>query len=122
MASGREEKRNGVSQHRLTVKTGVGSEFHAATRADAETQVENAVLRAEYVEALILLAKVCGEVVEKGYPHPVLVGGAAVEFYTGGAVVSGDFDFVTPHHQVFEEILPKYGFISEEKRPGWLMR
>ena len=33
---------------------------------------------------------------QAGYPRPILVGGAAVEFYTGGAVVSGDFDIVTP--------------------------
>jgi hypothetical protein len=122
MASGEEEKGAGVSRQQLTVNMGIAMEFDTATHADAEMLVEISVFRPEYVEALILLAEVCGEVVDKGYPHPILVGGAAVEFHTGGAVVSGDFDFITPYHEVFEEILPRYGFILEEKRPGWRMR
>jgi hypothetical protein len=29
---------------------------------------------------------------------------------------------VTPAHEAFEELLPKYGFIIEEKRHGWRMK
>jgi hypothetical protein len=54
-----------------------------------------ATYRPEIVEALNLLAAAFNDVVAAGYARPVLVGGAAVEFYTGGAVVSGDFDVVT---------------------------
>jgi hypothetical protein len=71
-------------------------------------------LKAEYVEALSLLAEACGEVERKGYPRPILVGGAAVEFHTGGDITSNDFDFVTPAHEAFEQVLPKYGFIETE--------
>jgi hypothetical protein len=70
------------------------------------------VFRPEFIEALSLLAQVCDEVERKGYPRPILVGGAAVEFHTGGAVI-WRFDFVTPAHEAFEELLPKYGFIIE---------
>ncbi len=52
------------------------------------------VYRREFVEALVLLADAFERVVASGHARPVLVGGAAVEFYTGGAVVSGDFDVV----------------------------
>jgi hypothetical protein len=79
------------------------------------------VFRREFVEALSLLARACEEVVRQGYPRPILVGGGAVEFHTRGAIASGDFDFVTPEHEAFENVLPKYGFV-EEKRPGRLMR
>jgi hypothetical protein len=51
--------------------------------------------RPEFVAALALLAEAFEEVVVAGFERPVLVGGAAVEFYTGGAVASGDFDVVT---------------------------
>jgi hypothetical protein len=80
------------------------------------------VFRPAFIEALSLLAQVCDEVERKGYPRPILVGGAAVEFHSGGAVISGDFDFVTPAHEAFEELLPKYGFIIEEKRHGGGMK
>jgi len=77
--------------------------------------------RSEFREALSLLAQVCDEVVRRWYPLPVLVGGAAVEFYTSGDAMTADADFVTPYHDVFEEILPKYGFVFVD-RPGRRMR
>jgi len=51
--------------------------------------------RKAFVDALNLLAVAFDRVVEEGYERPVLVGGGAVEFYTSGAIVSGDFDVVT---------------------------
>lgn len=72
--------------------------------------------RAEFVEAFELLGAAFEEVVNAGYPRPVLVGGAAVEFYTGGAVVSGDFDVVTPVHEQLEKALLHRGF----QRPSGL--
>ncbi len=78
--------------------------------------------RPEYIEALSLLAQVCEDVVARGCERPVLVGGGAVEFYTGGDIVSGDFDLVIAEHEVFEEVLPRYGFTLEERRHGRLMK
>lgn len=46
---------------------------------------------------------------------------AAVEFYTGGAVVSGDFDIVAPADAALENALLAEGFRRED-RPGWLLR
>jgi len=73
--------------------------------------------RKEFVDALTLLAAAFGRVVEQGYERPLLVGGGAVQFYTGGAVVSGDLDVVTDAQQVFEEVLVDLGFRRED-RPG----
>jgi hypothetical protein len=50
-----------------------------------------------------------------------LVGGGAVEFYTGGAVVSGDFDVVTDAQQIFEAALVDLGFRRED-RPSHPLR
>lgn len=41
----------------------------------------------------------------------MLVGGGAVEFYTGSAVMTGDFDLTTPDQPELEEELQKLGFI-----------
>jgi hypothetical protein len=64
-----------------------------------------AVFRPEFIEALTLLARACSDLEAKGFQRPVLVGGAAVEFHTGSAVVSGDFDFVTADQREFEDVL-----------------
>ena len=42
--------------------------------------------------------------------RPVIVGGAAVELYTQGAIVSGDIDVVTPWQESFEKALEQVGF------------
>lgn len=56
-------------------------------------------------------------------PRPVLVGGGAVEFYTGSALMTGDIDVTSPVQSELEEELAKLGF----RRPpglghagGWL--
>lgn len=78
--------------------------------------------RPEYLEALQLLAEAFDEVVRAGYSRPILVGGAAVEFYTGGAVTSGDFDVVTPvAKEELERTLIARGFERPSAR-GSLLR
>ena len=75
--------------------------------------------RSEFREALTLLARGIARMTEQGYEPPVLVGGAAVEIYTSGAVASGDFDLVTPNQGALHEALKAEGFepVSE---PGML--
>ena len=77
--------------------------------------------RKEFIQALELLARAFERVVQDGYSRPILVGGAAVEFHTGGAVVSGDFDIVTSAEDAFQRALLAEGFRKED-RPGWLLR
>jgi hypothetical protein len=77
--------------------------------------------RPEFIEALELLATAIDRLEARGLAPPVLVGGAAVELYTGGQVTSGDFDFVSPVQPEFFSELQKVGF-ERPRRAGWLTR
>lgn len=46
----------------------------------------------------------------QGFEPPVLVGGAAVELYSGSAITTGDFDVVTGRQDAFEAALREDGF------------
>lgn len=48
--------------------------------------------------------------IEAGFLAPVLVGGGAVEYYTGSEVTTGDFDIVTARQEEFEQQLLLLGF------------
>jgi hypothetical protein len=77
--------------------------------------------RPEFIEAFLLIADAVEELFARGMSRPVLVGGAAVELWTGSALVSGDFDFVTEHQAEFEEALLRRGF-GRPHGVGQLMR
>jgi hypothetical protein len=47
----------------------------------------------------------------RGLPRPILVGGAAAEFYTASALTTGDFDVCTFRQPEFEEELERLGFV-----------
>lgn len=55
---------------------------------------------------------------------PVLVGGAAVELYTQGAVNTGDFDLVSTQQSALEAIMMKHGFVRPsgpgKATRGWI--
>lgn len=50
--------------------------------------------RPQFEAALEMLAEISSDMDTLGLNPPVLVGGAAVELYTQGAVNTGDFDLV----------------------------
>lgn len=77
--------------------------------------------RSEFVAALELLAQACGLMRAAGAPLPILVGGAVVEFDTGGAIVSGDFDFAGGDDAGFRAAMLAVGFVQEDRR-GRLLR
>lgn len=54
-------------------------------------------------------------------PRPVLVGGGAVEFYSGGIVMTGDIDVTSPVQPELEEELQRLGFIRPSG-PGRSLR
>ena len=76
-------------------------------------------VRPEFRKALELLAKAIGRIEARGMKGTVLVGGAAVELFTGGAITSGDFDLVSPWKDELFAELGKLGFV-QPNRPGWL--
>jgi hypothetical protein len=63
------------------------------------------------VAGLKLLARVSEAMAERGLPRPVLVGGAAAEYYSGSALMTGDFDVTSPAQPELEEELKKLGFV-----------
>jgi hypothetical protein len=76
-------------------------------------------LPSDYWTALELLAKASSRFHSETGNFVVIVGGAAVSFYTHGAVLSGDFDMVADLG--FEPYLLAEGFRKEE-RQGRLLK
>jgi hypothetical protein len=60
----------------------------------------------------------------RGLNRPVLVGGGAVEFYTGSTVMTGDVDLTSPIQAELEEEMRRLGFIrptgAGKSLRGWL--
>lgn len=81
----------------------------------------SASYRPEFEAALHLFAQMSEEMAAQGYSRPVLVGGAAVEYYSQSAVSTGDFDVCTPRQQAFETIMQRHGFIRPSG-PGMATR
>jgi len=68
--------------------------------------------RPEFEAALRLLAQASEAMVARGLPRPILVGGAAAEFYSTSGVTTGDFDLCTPCQAELEEELQGLGFVK----------
>ncbi len=71
---------------------------------------DTAPWRPELIAALRLLAEVSAAMHRRGLPRPILVGGAAVEYYSGSAMMTGDIDLASPVQPELEEELAKLGF------------
>lgn len=80
--------------------------------------------RPEFLAALRKLAEVSEALAARGFSRPVLVGGGAVEFYTGSAIMTGDIDVTSPVQSELEEELARLGFVRPpglgHSPPGWL--
>jgi hypothetical protein len=77
--------------------------------------------RPEFESVLEIVGRAFERVVAQGRSRPVIVGGAAVEYYTGGAIMSGDCDIVAVADMAFEAALLAEGFRRED-RPGHVQR
>lgn len=67
--------------------------------------------RPEFEAGLRLLARISSAMDDAGYRPPVLVGGAAVEIYTRGAVTTGDFDLACGRQDILEAMMQDHGFV-----------
>lgn len=80
--------------------------------------------RPEFLDALRMLARLSEALAQRELPRPVLVGGGAVEFYTGSAVMTGDIDVTSPVQPELEEELRKLGFVRPtgpgKSTRGWV--
>lgn len=66
--------------------------------------------RPEFETALRAFARASEAMRRQGFEPPILVGGAAVELYSGSAINTGDFDVVTERQDAFEATLREQGF------------
>ena len=67
--------------------------------------------RPELIAGLRLLARVSDAMHRRGLPRPILVGGAAVEYYTASALMTGDIDLASPVQPELEEEFLAHGFV-----------
>ncbi|ACO04494.1 MAG TPA: hypothetical protein DEP48_05300 [Persephonella sp.] len=50
---------------------------------------------------------------EKNIPLPVIVGGSALEIYTGGFYLTGDIDLVSPYRDEIEKVILDTGYFRK---------
>jgi hypothetical protein len=80
--------------------------------------------RPEFEAALRLFARVSEGMRARGYERPILVGGAAAEFYSKSAISTGDFDLCTPSQEALDSEMQRVGFIQPSGKgqmlKGWI--
>ena len=80
--------------------------------------------RPQFEAALNMLARISSAMDAVGHRPPILVGGAAVELYTQGALNTGDFDLVSSQQAVLKAIMAQNGFIRPKgsglSLRGWI--
>lgn len=80
--------------------------------------------RPEFVAALRLLARISDAMTQRGLSRPVLVGGAAAEFYSVSALTTGDFDLCAVAQPELEEEMQRVGFVrpagAGQSLRGWI--
>jgi hypothetical protein len=80
--------------------------------------------RPEFEAALRLLARISEGMHQRALQRPILVGGAAVEFWSLSAVTTGDFDLCTIRQDALEEEMIRAGFIrpagAGQMLKGWI--
>jgi hypothetical protein len=67
--------------------------------------------RVQFEAALRVLARISTAMDDAGHRPPILVGGAAVEIYTGGQVATGDFDLSCGRQDLLEQQFVHFGFV-----------
>jgi hypothetical protein len=70
--------------------------------------------RPEFEAALRLFARVSEAMHQRGLRRPILVGGAAAEFWSVSQLTTGDFDMCTPLQPELEEEMQRHGFVKPE--------
>ena len=80
--------------------------------------------RPEFEAALRLFAQISEAMHKRGFQRPILVGGAAAEFWSSSAINTGDFDLCTPRQDALEEEMVAAGFIKPsgagQMLKGWV--
>ena len=77
--------------------------------------------RPEFTAALRLFARMSEAMAARGLRRPILVGGAAAEFYSQSAISTGDFDLCTFRQPELEEEMARLGFVRPSG-PGQMLK
>lgn len=91
-----------------------GEGDHPKGGGGARATSETSAYRPEFEAALRLLATVSEAMHRRGFQRPVLVGGAAAEFYSASALTTGDFDLCVIRQDALDEEMARAGFIRPE--------
>ena len=81
-------------------------------------RLETSAQLTDIPERHLLVAAILTQALETVGVHPILVGGGAVEFYTGGGYATGDIDMVAPEGKDTAVILSGLGF--EKRGKNWI--
>ncbi|QNA84951.1 hypothetical protein G4G27_13815 [Sphingomonas sp. So64.6b] len=80
--------------------------------------------RPEFEAALLLLARISEAMARQGLSRPILVGGGAVEYYSGSAIATGDFDLCSTVQPELEAEMQRHGFVGPSgpglSTRGWI--
>jgi hypothetical protein len=80
--------------------------------------------RPQFEAALRLYAQISEAMHQRGFRRPILVGGAAAEFWSNSAINTGDFDLCTPRQDALDEEMARAGFVrpkgAGQMLKGWV--
>ena len=80
--------------------------------------------RPEFEAALRLFARVSEAMARRGFQRPILVGGAAAEFWSKSAISTGDFDLCIVRQDELDEEMARAGFVrpsgTGQMLKGWV--
>ena len=91
------------------------------TMVEGEPPSMTSAYRPEFEAALRLFARASEAMHRRGFQRPILVGGAAAEFYTTSALTTGDFDICTLRQAELEDELQALGFVRPSG-PGQMLK
>lgn len=84
---------------------------------DLRGRLATAAAVKDFPERHLEIAAVLTEALQSVGVHPIVVGGGAVEFYTGGEYATGDLDLIAPEGRELAVIMTALGF--EKRGKSW---
>lgn len=84
---------------------------------DLRTRLGTAAAVTDIPERHLEIAAILTEALQSVAVHPIVVGGGAIEFYTGGEYATGDIDLIAPEGRELAVVMTALGF--EKRGKSW---
>src|SRR5688500_57490 len=84
---------------------------------DLRGRLVTAAAVTDFPERHLEIAAILTEALQTVGVHPIVVGGGAVEFYTGGEYATGDLDLIAPEGRELAVVMTALGF--EKRGKSW---